>query len=943
MADDEDEFKTPEEEEASETHDSTTTGPSDASPLDRRELFPTTPLATRPTARATARNHRGETPSPRPIDVEGEVQHYLYRTDADRLVMRDVEEEEDEEGEGDSMCDAQEVKDLEEALEESMRDRLQILVNRDEVEEAAIDCETDKFILKKGISPEISLPKVPDDWKPKAVNPEKNQPHWKDIDNPGNWSKYSFRPKFNLRTPCMYKHTALSTGARPLPANAAGDRAMDGWEFNYLGWKADEGTGTNRSGSTETKLFPDDRKGHLDYELLKKLRLSKRRILEGDALFFFQLLLPICDPKKSGVLDDPRMPYYSKVERWSQKYAADIGLMGSYGHEFKPIMLDELVHYDAIMVRDGVHGGADGATYRRWKYDDSAYDPDIAGAMTHTRWLQIKRCIKLCDNDVEPKRGEPGYNPAYKYDYLFKVLINNINELSEKADDDLCGDETTISVNSYGESGCDLIKRVKGKPGVTKGAQIVLVSDVHRNRVRAYFHRHNAHAKIPGVTTQGNLEVRRVMEGILPLVKGELQGRNDTRRQIFVRKPHSTWDNFFSGCRIMNWLGTNGFSATMTCRRDRLPSSIPGMYLHKESTAPGDKAARFGRFNNPITIVKKFLVPPAPVLQEEEEGEPILPAAPITFTRVHVSFQSTSSCNISTVSALNANSVFVVKKERGRGEQKRRWGIEMNQAQQLYLATYGRIDTIDAQIRKCRMYYRSWKYWHAARLHGHALGVVMAYDMYLECTREKKALESFGIDPKEDLLKILPFHEFRDRLSTQGIQYSPIYCKYPGDSQMRVNTKKRKSANGTVRKRGRPRKGEGPVHAVTPEDVKKAKTNKMKSRLCGDLTKITYHLLKKERHHKEHVCKFCGDPCYTRCTICPNKPFLHDFPSKGQCEGRSCFMDYHNDLCFGLAKDDCHMVGVRPSDWSPPTASDRKKNGKQMQDLAEETETEAEE
>ena len=168
------------------------------------------------------------------------------------------------------MCDAQEVKDLEEALEESMRDRLQILVNRDEVEEAAIDCETDKFVLKKGISAEISLPKVPDDWKPKPVKPEKNEPEWKDVDNPGNWSQYSFRSKFNLKAPCLYKHTALSTGARPLPVNAAGDRVMDGWEFNYLGWKADLGT-SNRSGSTETKLFPDDRKGHLDYELLKKL------------------------------------------------------------------------------------------------------------------------------------------------------------------------------------------------------------------------------------------------------------------------------------------------------------------------------------------------------------------------------------------------------------------------------------------------------------------------------------------------------------------------------------------------------------------------------------------------------------------------------------------------------------------------------------------------
>jgi hypothetical protein len=190
------------------------------------------------------------------------------------------------------------------------------------------------------------------------------------------------------------------------------------------------------------------------------------------------------------------------------------------------------------MVRDGVHGGADAATYRRWKYNDSAYDAKIAGATTHTRWLQIKQCIKLCDNEVEPKRGEPGYNPVYKYDYLFKVLISNINELSAKADADLYGDETTISVNAFGESGCDLIKRVKGKPGVTKGAQIVLVSDVHRNCPRAYFHRHNTHPKIPGITTQGNLEVRRVMEGILPLVKGELKGRKDKRCQIFDDKPH---------------------------------------------------------------------------------------------------------------------------------------------------------------------------------------------------------------------------------------------------------------------------------------------------------------------------------------------------------------------------------------------------------------------
>jgi hypothetical protein len=43
------------------------------------------------------------------------------------------------------------------------------------------------------------------------------------------------------------------------------------------------------------------------------MKLAKKRIVEGDALFFFQLLLPIGDLKKSGIENDPRLPYYSEV------------------------------------------------------------------------------------------------------------------------------------------------------------------------------------------------------------------------------------------------------------------------------------------------------------------------------------------------------------------------------------------------------------------------------------------------------------------------------------------------------------------------------------------------------------------------------------------------------------------------------------------------------
>jgi hypothetical protein len=88
------------------------------------------------------------------------------------------------------------------------------------------------------------------------------------------------------------------------------------------------------------------------------------------------------------------------------------------------------------------------------------------------------------------------------------------------------------------------------------------------------------------------------------------------------------------------------------------------------------------------------------------------------------------------------------------------------------------------------MFYCSWKYWHASKLHVQALGLVVAYDMYREVVEEGFA--SFGFETKEEATKkcMLDFHTFRDRLSLQGLHYKPEDTKYPGDSRMRVNTKK---------------------------------------------------------------------------------------------------------------------------------------------------------
>ena len=126
---------------------------------------------------------------------------------------------------------------------------------------------------------------------------------------------------------------------------------------------------------------------------------------------FYQLLLPICDPKRLVIQDDDRQLFCSEVEGFTNLYAYSISLVGSYGHKFKPVELHELVHFDGVVVKDGVCCGIGGVMYRRW-VDGCDYDEVIVDTINHSRWLQIKRTVKLNMNSTCPKRGEPGYDPA---------------------------------------------------------------------------------------------------------------------------------------------------------------------------------------------------------------------------------------------------------------------------------------------------------------------------------------------------------------------------------------------------------------------------------------------------------------------------------------------------------------------------------------------------
>jgi hypothetical protein len=826
--------------------------------------------------------------------------------------MDEVMEDMNEEGFGDSDNEADDVLDHADAMVEARQvRRQQEAVEEDETVEWT---DHNSILLQKGASePVLKLPGAPPNWSAPPRKEAKGEPVFIEVDNPGGWDEYTYRPEFSTKGDKKYVKHVLPTGATPV-AEVDGKRSVGDWEFFYSGWK-DSGDNSFRDGASQAKPFPESRRGQLDRHLLLRMGLTSQRMISCDALFFYQLLLPMCDPAKSGINADPRKAFYSKVEGFTNSYAYSIGLGGSYGHRFKTVDLHELVHFDGVVVRDGVRGGSNGALYRRWM-EGADHDELIAESIHYCRWLQIKRVIKLCNNETSPKRGEPDYNPAYKYDMLYDVLIENLNAITEEAELDLCGDETTWGHGGFGEAGSGLIGRILNKPGVTKGGQIVMISDVHRIRPRAFMHRHKLHTKPPGWTQQGPFELKSLLEKLNGLVEGEPSAGG--RRQIFKKKPHSTWDNFFSGDQICDFAGENGFGLTTTCRRDRLPNGVPADNMCKKKTS-NEARPKAARFNQPICLVK--------IVAEDEA------ANKKSYVRVHTTFQSTSSCNISTVNALNECSMYVRRRERGRKENKRFWGIEMNDARELYLGTYSRIDSIDHLIKNANIFYRSWKYWHSPMLHGKSLAVVVAYDLYLEVAEGK-------LDSAWEIEVPLDFWQFREQLSKQMLDYSPTRHKYPGDAGMRASTQqsqrqKELALDLTIRRRGRGRPAAAAVpvvaaasNQVTLQHLNRASSNR-DSRLCGDLTRLQRHVdsIVSGKHHGKK-CLVCGELSYSTCKLCGDKP-LHFFPRSGKSAGKSCFFDYHSDSFFGLARNDTTLVNAAKK-WTPPNQTKRKRHAREI-------------
>jgi hypothetical protein len=140
-----------------------------------------------------------------------------------------------------------------------------------------------------------------------------------------------------------------------------------------------------------------------------------------------------------------------------------------------------------------------------------------------------------------------GYNPAYKYDFIFDTIISNVNAVTRYACLDLCGDETTYAHEGYGEKDTSLVTHILNKPGVTRGGQIVVVD---RIRPRAYLHHHKCHVK--DFKYQGSNEVKHLLDHLDPLII-DMENLNAPGCGIFRSKPHITFDNFFSGKDIATY------------------------------------------------------------------------------------------------------------------------------------------------------------------------------------------------------------------------------------------------------------------------------------------------------------------------------------------------------------------------------------------------------
>eukprot|EP00536_Pseudo-nitzschia_multiseries_P006363 jgi/Psemu1/15072/gm1.15072_g len=169
------------------------------------------------------------------------------------------------------------------------------------------DANADDVDVHTRLQDAVSFAKTPKDFIPHDAKSALDEPPWSMVGNPGLWDQYCFRPKFDWNKEGKYLHHQLPLGCTPVPGEGT-KRKCDNWDSITLdGFK--KPCYFRRyvlPSMVDFELFfPSKRKGLLNMRKLKLHGLTKERLILGDALFFYQLLLPLhLDPVDEAEEED---------------------------------------------------------------------------------------------------------------------------------------------------------------------------------------------------------------------------------------------------------------------------------------------------------------------------------------------------------------------------------------------------------------------------------------------------------------------------------------------------------------------------------------------------------------------------------------------------------------------------------------------------------------
>ncbi len=113
-----------------------------------------------------------------------------------------------------------------------------------------------------------------------------------------------------------------------------------------------------------------------------------------------------------------------------------------------------------------------------------------------------------------------------------------------------------------------------------------MLLDSKRRYMYAWTPCHKFFEVVQPFTATGPAEVKRLVDNVTPLVVDATKDPTDKRKQIFRECVHITMDNLFSGDGVLHYLGEGGWKGMMTCRRNRLPKSVPRKYFNFIKAAP---------------------------------------------------------------------------------------------------------------------------------------------------------------------------------------------------------------------------------------------------------------------------------------------------------------------------------------------------------------------